>query len=299
MSKRTNIQFKTPYGPTLRGWLYLPEEDAVRRPAISMSHGFAAVKEHGLARFAEAFADAGFVVMVHDHRNFGASDGLPRQDIDPWVQINDWRCAISWLETLPEVDADRIGLWGSSYSGGHALVLGATDRRLKCVVSQVPTISGYEQGRRRVSPDAMPAFDRLMMDDLRAQHRGESPRMQAVVSANPSELAAYRAQDSVDFYMQPLPDGAWSNAVTLRSTFAARMYEPGIWVERISPTPLLMVIATHDGLTMTDLELQAYERALQPKRLKLVPGGHFDPYGASFGEASSAATEWFLEHLGH
>lgn len=123
--------------------------------------------------------------------------------------------------------------------------------------------------------------------------------MQAVVSANPSEPAAYRAPDSIEFYMQPLPEGAWSNTVTLCSTFAARMYEPGIWVDRISPTPLLMIVATHDGLTMTDLELQAYERALQPKRLKLIPGGHFDPYGASFSEASSAATEWFLEHLGH
>jgi hypothetical protein len=298
MSIRRDIEFRTPDGLTLRGWLFQPEEDRTRYPAISMSHGFAAVKEHGLASFAEAFANAGFVVMVHDHRNFGDSDGLPRQDIDPWAQINDWRCAISYLETLPEVDADRIGLWGSSYSGGHALVLGATDRRLKCVVSQVPTISGHEQGRRRVSPDALPALEQLLMTDLRARHRGESPRMQAVVSANPSELAAYRAPDSIEFYMQPLPEGAWSNTVTLCSTFAARMYEPGIWVDRISPTPLLMIVATHDGLTMTDLELQAYERALQPKRLKLIPGGHFDPYGTSFSEASSAATEWFLEHLG-
>lgn len=299
MSTRKNVEFRTPDGLTLRGWLFLPEEDGTRYPAISMSHGFAAVKEHGLAPFAAAFADAGFVVLVHDHRNFGVSDGLPRQDVDPWVQISDWRCAISWLETRPEVDADRIGIWGSSYSGGHALVLGATDRRLKCVVSQVPTISGYEQGRRRDSPDVLPAFEQLLVDDLRAQHRGESPRMQAVVSVNPSELAAYRTPDSVDFYIQPLPEGAWSNAVTLRSTLAARMYEPGIWVERISPTPLLMVIATHDGLTMTDLELQAYERALQPKRLKLISGGHFDPYGASFDEARSAATEWFIEHLRH
>ncbi|MBC8751593.1 MULTISPECIES: alpha/beta hydrolase [Paraburkholderia] len=299
MNKRRDIEFKTRDGLTLRGWLFVPEGDGTRFPAISMSHGFAAVKEHGLAPFAEAFADAGFVVLVHDHRNFGASDGLPRQDIDPWVQVNDWRCAISWLETRPEVDADRIGIWGSSYSGGHALVLGATDRRLKCVVSQVPTISGYEQGRRRVSPDALPAFEQLQLDDLRARHRGESPRMPAVVSGNPAELAAYRAPDSVAFYTQALPEGAWSNTVTLRSTFAARMYEPGIWAERISPTPLLMIVATHDGVTMTDLELQAYERALQPKRLKLIPGGHFDPYGASLDEARLAATACFLEHLVH
>jgi alpha-beta hydrolase superfamily lysophospholipase len=75
-----------------------------------MAHGYAAVKEHGLERFARAFAAAGFVMFVHDHRNFGASDGATRHDIAPWRQIADWRRAISVLESLPEVDADRIGV---------------------------------------------------------------------------------------------------------------------------------------------------------------------------------------------
>ena len=55
--------------------------------------------------------------------------------------------------TLPEVDADRIGVWGSSYSGGHVLVLGAIDRRVKCVVWQVPLISGYRNARRMIRAD--------------------------------------------------------------------------------------------------------------------------------------------------
>jgi dienelactone hydrolase len=104
-----------------------------------MAHGFAGTKEHGLERFAQAFAAAGFVVLVHDHRNFGASGGDLRGDVDPWRQIADWRRAISYLEARPEVDPSRIGLWGTSYAGGHALVLGATDRRLRCIVAQVPT----------------------------------------------------------------------------------------------------------------------------------------------------------------
>jgi hypothetical protein len=69
------------------------------------------VKEHGLERFVRAFAEAGFVVLVHDHRNFGASDGAIRHDIDPWRQIAHWQRGISFLESLPEVDADRIGVW--------------------------------------------------------------------------------------------------------------------------------------------------------------------------------------------
>src|SRR5262249_48005904 len=74
-------------------------------------------------------------------------------------QIADWRRAISFLEAHPAVDADRIGLWGTSYAGGHAIVLGATDRRLKAVVAQVPTISGYQQGLRRVPPEALAVLE--------------------------------------------------------------------------------------------------------------------------------------------
>jgi uncharacterized protein len=283
-------------GIELGAWLFLPEGDGLH-PAITMAHGFAGTKEHGLERFAQAFAAAGFVVLLHDHRNFGTSGGDLRADIDPWRQIADWRRAISYLESRPEVDPTRIGLWGASYAGGHALVLGATDRRLRCVVAQVPTISGYEQGLRRVSPDATPALEHAFDEDERAQLRGEPPRRQAVVSSDPSVPAAYRSQEAIDFYLQPIPEGLWKNEVTLRSTRAARMYEPGAWVSRVSPTPLLMVVARDDKVTVADLALAAYERALEPKRLALVPGGHFDPYLGQFPLAEAAATAWFREHL--
>jgi fermentation-respiration switch protein FrsA (DUF1100 family) len=262
-----------------------------------MAHGYAGVKEHGLERFAKAFAEAGFVVLVHDHRNFGASDGKNWGDVDPWQQIVDWRRAVSFLESLPEVDPKRVGLWGTSYAGGHAIVLGATDRRLRCIVAQVPTISGYEQGLRRVPPEGVAALEEAFAEDDRAQFPGEPPRRQKVVNDDPSVPAAYHAKDAIAFYPQPVRDGVWENAVTLRSTPAARAYEPGAWVARVSPTPLLMIVATHDHLTVTDIALAAYERALQPKQLTLIAGGHFDPYGARFDRSSSAATAGFREHL--
>jgi len=283
-------------GVELGGRLYLPEVKGPL-PAISMAHGFAGTMEHGLFRFAAAFAAAGFIVLIHDHRNFGTSDGALRGDIDPWQQIADWRRAISYLETRPEVDPARIGVWGTSYAGGHAIVLGATDRRLRCAVAQVPTISGYEQGQRRVSPDARETVEKAFDEDERGQLRGEPPRRQAVVSADPAVPAAYRSQDAIDFYLQPVPDGIWKNEITLRSSRAARMYEPGLWIARVSPTPLLMVVATDDKVTLTDLELAAFERALEPKRLVLVPGGHFAPYVGQFALAANAATAWLQEHL--
>src|SRR3954454_17272753 len=98
-------------GVTLRGWFY----DAVgafgAAPTVVMAHGFSAVKEMYLDRFAEAFAAAGLNALVFDNRNFGASDGEPRQEIDPVQQVRDYRHAITYATTLSESD-DRIGVWG-------------------------------------------------------------------------------------------------------------------------------------------------------------------------------------------
>jgi uncharacterized protein len=296
MVQRADVEFPVEGDVTLRGWLFMPD-GAGPHPAITMAHGFAGVKEHGLERFARLFADAGFVVLVHDHRGFGASGGSPRSDIDPWVQVADWRRAISFLEDHPAVDPERIGLWGTSYAGGHAIVLGATDRRLRAVVAQVPTISGYQQSLRRVAPDQVPALEAAFIDDERRQYRGQPPTTQAVVSSDPAVPAAYRSPDAVAFYNQPVPEGTWENVMTLRSTRAARMYEPRQWISRVSPTPLLMIVGLHDSITIADLELRAYEQALQPKKLVTIDGGHFDPYLDRFTQAASAACEWFTEHL--
>ena len=297
MVTRNIAEFNGDGGIKLRGSLYAPEHGKRRYPAITMAHGYAGVKEHGLERFAQLFAENGFVVLLHDHRNFGASDGQPRQDVDPWRQVADWRRAISYLESLDIIDPKRIALWGTSYGGGHAIVLGATERRLRCVVAQVPTISGYEQGLRRIAPDDVAALEEAFAEDERAQLRGEPLRRQAIVSADASVPASYRAKDAIEFYLQPIPEGVWENSVTIRSTRAARMYEPGTWISRVSPTPLLMIVALQDTITVTDLALAAYERALEPKRLALIQGGHFDPYAARFEESSSAALNWFREHL--
>ena len=297
MVQEFDVEFGVDGDVALRGWLFVPDMPGPR-PAITMAHGYAGIREHGLDGFARVFADAGFVVLVHDHRGFGASDGQPRFDVDPWRQIADWRFAISFLESRPAVDADRIGLWGTSYAGGHALVLGATDRRIKAVVAQVPTISGYEQSLRRVAPDQVAALEASFVVDDRRQFAGEPPATQLIVSADPATPAAYHSQEAVAFYNQPVPEGvAWENKVTVRSTRAARMYEPGQWVSRVSPTPLLMIVGLTDTITLTDTGLAAYERALAPKKLVTIPGGHFDAYLSDFQTTSGAARDWFVEHL--
>ena len=117
-----------------------------------MAHGYNCIKELYLDRYAAAVADAGHVVLTDDHRNFGDSDGEPRQELDPWMQVRDYRNAITFVQTLDGVDPERIGIWGTSYAGGHVLVVAAVDRRVRCVVAQVPTISGWQSTLRRIAP---------------------------------------------------------------------------------------------------------------------------------------------------
>src|ERR671928_546064 len=177
---RQDVEFQAE-GPRLRGWLYTPDGGGPPFPTVVMAHGFSAVKEMYLDKFAEAFAEAGLAALVFDNRNFGASDGTPRLEIDPWDQVHDYRDAITYARTRSEVDGERIGVWGSSYSGGHVLVVGAIDRRVKCVVAQVPLISGHENARRLVRSDFIAAAVEAFDADREARFRGEAPAMIPVV----------------------------------------------------------------------------------------------------------------------
>lgn len=297
---RKDIAFKTEDGVTLRGWHYLPEGRSGRVPTIVMAHGFSAVKEMYLDRFAEAFAQAGLAAIVFDNRNFGASDGEPRQEIDPWQQVRDYRDAITWAETLPETDPDRIGVWGSSYSGGHVMVVGAIDRRVRCVVAQVPLASGHDNAQRLIRADYLAGVQKAFDEDRRARMAGKPPAMIPVVAEDPSAPSALPTPDSWRWFTETARARApsWRNEVTLRSVEMFTEYEPASYAGFVSPTPLMIVVALGDVLTVADLALAAYERALGPKRLVTLKGGHFDAYVADFEGASKPAVEWFTEHLG-
>jgi fermentation-respiration switch protein FrsA (DUF1100 family) len=296
---RQDIEFRAEDGTMLRGWLYRPDGAGGPVPAVVMAHGYSALKENYLDRYAEVFAAAGLAALVFDNRNFGASDGEPRQEIDPWQQVRDYRDAITHCAGLDGIDAARIGVWGSSYSGAHVLVLGAIDRRIKCVASQVPLISGHRNARRLIRADLVAAVQGMFEADRRARYAGEAPAMIAVVSDDPNVPCALPTPDSFQWFTETakLRAPAWRNEVTLRSVEMFTEYEPGAYIEYVSPTPLLMVVAAGDHLTVADEALGAYERALEPKRLMLLQGGHFDAYVKDFERSSGAARDWFVEHL--
>ena len=295
---RRDIEFDAE-GVTLRGWFYPAEGASGAAPTIVMAHGFSAVKEMYLDAYAEVFAAAGLNALVFDNRNFGASDGEPRQEIDPWAQVRDYRHAITYAGTLPESD-DRIGVWGSSYSGGHVLVVAAIDRRVKAVVCQVPMVSGHDNFRALVRADLIAGFQDMFNDDRAARFRGDPPVMVPVVAEDPAAPCALPTRDSWEWFSETGKTRApsWRNEVTLRSVEMFSEYEPITYLPYISPTPLLMQPAIGDHLTPCDLAVAAYEKAREPKKLNILPGGHFDAYVKGFDDSSGPARDWFVQHLG-
>lgn len=305
---RTDVEFRVADATVLRGWWYSPDAPPPW-PAVVVTHGFGIPKEMQLPAFAEAFVAAGLAVLVYDHRNLGASDGEPRQEIDPYAQVADARDAITWVSARDDVAAGRIGVWGTSYSGGHALVLGATDRRLRCVVSQVPTISGRRNTQRRFPGDALQDLRRRLAADRLARHRGDEPgRVPQVTDLHPDDLAGATDRTADTALGNDLR--AWiaandssavagfRNDITLRSLELYAAYEPGVHIAAVAPTPLLVICLHDDPITPADETLGAYEQAREPKRLLILQGGHCDVYGIHRDEAARAARDWFLQHLG-
>jgi alpha-beta hydrolase superfamily lysophospholipase len=304
--ERRDIEIVALDGVVLRGWHYAQSQPG--EPVIVMSHGFGVTKEMALDLFAADFADAGFNCVAYDHRNLGESDGLPRQHVDPWRQVADARDAITYARNLPGLAGDRLGIWGTSYSGGHVLVLGATDRRVRAVVSQGATISGWRNSQRRSPGEAWDAMSRRFAEDRDATLRGEPLAMTrqngevteediAYIPAPDEAIAAGNSSRTWVRAMAPECMVRWPNLLTLRSYELYRGYEPGTFISRIAPTPLLVVCAANDTTTPTDEILGAYGEAREPKRLELIPGGHCDLYTAHQKRASAAAVAFYRDYL--
>lgn len=287
-------------GLKMGGWLYVPSglKSGEKRPVIVMAHGWSAVKEMYLDDYAAKFANSGFVVVVFDYRNFGDSEGEPRSHLDPHMQHEDYKNAISWALTQPMVDGERVGIWGSSYSGGHVLHLAAFDRRVKCAVSQVPLTNAMDNFRRLVRADFFPATQAWLAADRMEQYTTGKINYLPVVAAQGTP-SALPTQESYDWFTKAGATRApnWKNQQTVRSLELALEYNPAANIHLISPTPLMMIVAQNDTLTPTDLAIEAYGRAREPKQLVIIPGGHFDAYVSGFEQSSTPALNWFKQHL--
>ena len=133
-----NIEF-TSQDSILRGRLYLPTDKSEKYPVVVMAHGFTTTINGMTAdNYAEKCREAGYALLLYDHRNLGISDGEPRQEINYWVQTRGYIDCIDFAITQPEIDTAKIAVWGCSLSATEAFLAGCIDARVKTIVAQVP-----------------------------------------------------------------------------------------------------------------------------------------------------------------
>ena len=301
---KKDIEFKS-RGETCRGWLYTPDKGKAPFPVVIMAGGWCYVKEIVMPHYADIFVKAGLAALLFDYRCFGESDGEPRQHIDPRGQIEDYKNAISFAETLPEVDPNRVGIWGISYSGGHVLITGATDPRVKCIVSTIPVVDGFET-QKQVHGSVQ--FRRLMdaiMEDRKKRYEDESKRGYIDMAApDPQKtLCTWPLKETYNAFMDIQKKEApnHEHRSTMESTELLLSYSVFPFVGRILNIPTLVLVAEGDDITTWDLEIKAYnEIATAQKKLFIIQDTtHMKLYSnlSKLEIAANEATNWLVEHL--
>lgn len=267
----------------------LSSENGKKLPTIIMSHGWGG-QASLLRPDAIAFARAGYLVVTFDYRGWGASDGrviatkpLPANDgksplsvevlelremVDPHDQLCDLMSVIHWVQAEPQCDTSRIGLWGTSYSGGHVVYGAAKDHRIRAVVSQVPALDsrlviGTEEERKRT------------FDDATRRARGEL----GYPTPGVREVGNLKGGPIREKMMRYAPVELAGDAD--------------------EKCAMLFIIAEKEELfDNKDHAIKAYELVVGPKKLVTIPGiTHYGVYLQARKRCQEEAIAWFDEHL--
>jgi dienelactone hydrolase len=256
-------------------------------PTVIMCHGWGGTAEQ-LRPDAVVFARAGYFVVTFDYRGWGASDGRVvltkpairgkpgepftaevkeiREVVDPLDQTTDLLNVLHWVQGEKQCDTKRIGLWGSSYSGGHVVYAAERDPRVKAVVSQVPALDSRW----------------VVLGPLRQQTLEEATK---------------RARGDIGY-----PEPGARVIGNLRGApirERLRDYAPVDEMDRAAHCAMLFILAEKEELLNNkDNGIKAYERARDPKKLVTIPGiSHYGIYKEARGQVQKLALEWYDAHL--
>jgi dienelactone hydrolase len=275
-------------GTRMAGDLWLPDGfgDGTDRPAIVLTHGWGGVRSHLNNTYAPKFAKAGFVVLTFDYRGWVDSDSrlviigdqpspdengeitvrarAIRQVVDPHDQVRDITSALDYLVGEPGVDVSRIGIWGTSYSGGHVIFVGARDKRVAAIVSQV----GY-------------------------QGVGWTPSRQ--------QFANQRAIDKARGVIDPIPQGIDVIPNLTGTPDLAKMsdYRPIDFAPDVR-VPTMVIDVTGEELFDRTKNGQAVYEIIKENTdavYETFPGKHYRIYDQHYLAASSLALDWFRRYL--
>jgi uncharacterized protein len=292
VSQREDIRIPS-HGEQLAAYLYRPEAADRDAPCVVMAHGFSATRDDGLPGYAEAFRDAGLMVILFDYRHFGASTGQPRQLLDIGRQLADYRAVVAWARQLDGVDPERIVLWGSSFSGGHMFALGATDPNLAAVIAQAPFTDGIPTLMRIPLKNVA----RLVYAGVRDQvgnWLGRPPHLIPAVG-DPGTFAVMTAPDAKPGFEALAPsESLWRNECTARVALRIALHRPALKASQLK-MPLLVCVCDNDSTTPAAPAIKAAGRAPRGE-LRHYSCGHFDIYHIPQAKTDQVA---FLQRVVH
>lgn len=283
-------------GCRLSADLYLPQGlgPGQRRAGIVLCHGYTGVKDLYLPDNARVLNAAGYVALAFDYKGWGESEG-PRSRLAPHGRVADVQAALTFLGLQPEVDPNRLGLYGTSYWGATVVWVGAIDPRVKCVVSVVGIGHGGRWMRSVRRPDEWhDLLDRARADREKRVIDGRS------ATADRSEILLPDRQSAALAAAARRANPAAVNELPLEFIDETLAFHPEWVVDRIAPRPILF-ITTDDDRLVPPAESQAlFARAGEPKKLVTLKGfGHYEVYAEpAFRQVMAEATAWFRQHLG-
>ncbi len=282
-------------GFKLVGDIYVPDglPSGEQRAAVLLCHGYTGVKDLYLPDNAKTLNDAGYVVMTFDYKGWGESEGT-RSRLAPYSRVADVQAAMTYLGMQPEADADRIGLYGTSYGGATVSWTGAVDQRAKCIVSVVGIGHGARwMSRVRRLAGGFDLQERSKEDREKRASTGESEyvdRSEILLPDRQSaELAAAARRNN------PAAVGT----IPLEYVDDTIGFNPEWIVDKISPRPILFITSDNDRLVLPEESEQLYAHAGDPKKLVVLKGyGHYEVYSEpAFSEVMAATLEWYGVYL--
>ena len=268
--KQTKISFQSG-GVTCAGYLFQPEGVTEKVPCIVLGHGFTGTQDR-LKGSAEFFASRGMAALTFDYRHFGESAGAPRQVVNIKEQLEDFHNAIAFARNVAFVDAEKIGVWGSSLGGGHVISVAAEDPKIAAVVGQVP-FNGFPkkvEGRSKASTNAL--LKVMIKDKIRGMFGRPPIYIKAV--GGPGELAVMASKEAQKT-IESMQSDTWQNKLAPRALLDMMKYKPGKVAHKIK-VPVLLCLGEFDKETQGPTQQQLAEG---PKAIiKTYPVAHFDFY---------------------
>ena len=287
---------------SMAGLLFIPAnmDKTKKYPALTVAHPFGGVKEQTAGTYARKMAEKGYVTLAFDASHQGESGGYPRDTENPAERMEDIRCAVDYLTTLPIVDGDRIGLLGVCAGGSYVMALAPTEMRAKAIAS----VSLWDLRLTAREGWPAPGYDRAGVlveigKQRTAEARGLTIRRDDGIPKKVPEGATEIITESYDYYRTPRAQRHTSRSVFVFTDFARLMdFNYYAHIDEIAPRPILFIVGTEAATKF--MSKAGFDKAAQPKEWFEIPGAtHHSLYDdeAQVGEAVVKLEEFFGRSL--